>query len=183
MTITFDQHAINHLTVAVAREMTPQGAKRHPDSDTLFMGGAQPTEAEQRRLASFGLSKNYKIVFPSFDPIDVAAGPTAFHVVVTDGLQEAFTLSEGRLWKRDRRSAAVLLFPQLDMLIKLSSKGRLIVRAMAGRYHDHGYEFARESVLARASRKPGHAPVLAQVGGLMTVLDMKTFAETFAAGE
>lgn len=181
MTITFDQHAINDLTVAVALEMTPQCAKRHQESDTLFMGGAKPTEADERDLANFGLSKNYRIIFPSYDPLDVAAGPTAFHVVVTDGLKEAFTLAGGRLWKRDRRSAAILLFPKLNVLIKLSSKGRLVVRAMAGRYHDHGHELAREAVTARAARKPGHAPMVASVGGLMTVLDMKTFADTFAA--
>ena len=183
MTITFDQHAINDMTVAVALEMTPQCAKRHQNSDTLFMGGAKPTEADQRELASFGLSKNYRIVFPSFDPLNVEAGPTAFHVVVTDGLEEAFTLSEGRLWKRDRRSAAILLFPKLGILVKLSSKRSLVARVMDGRYHDHGYDLAQEAVTARAARKPGHVPVVAPVGGLMTVLDVKAFADTFAAAE
>lgn len=95
MTITFDEHAINDMTVAIRREMTPQGADRLPDSDTLFMGGTPPSDTDEHELGLFGQRKSYRIVFPSFDPAKPAGGPTAFHVVVTDGVAETIVLSGG----------------------------------------------------------------------------------------
>ena len=183
MNPTFDQHGINHATVAISREMTPQGGKRHADADTLFFGGSRPTPAEQTELVNFGLRKNYKLVFASFDPANPQAGPLAFDVVVTDGLDQSIGLTGGRLWKRDRRSPAILVFGELNAIIKMSAKGRLIVREMTGRYHDQGYDYALEAVLARAARKPGHVPVVAPIGTLVTVLDVKTMAATFEAAE
>lgn len=181
MTTNFDQNGINHMTTAISREMTPQRRARHADADTIFMGGPPPSDADQTELAMFGLRKNYKIIFPSFDPADVARGPVGYHAVVTDGLAETVILSGGRLWKRDRRSEAVLLFPDLKAVVKLSAKGRLVVRAMAGQYHDHGYDLARESITPGAARKPGNAPVVSAIGSLVTVLDLKTLGGMFAA--
>lgn len=181
MTIAFDQHGINDMTVAISREMSPQGSQRARETDTLFMGGPLPTDEQRNDLAGFGLRKNYNVVFPTFDVADSRSGPTGFHAVVTDGIAESFILSGGRLWKRDRRSPAVLLFPGANALIRMSGKGRLVVRDMKGRYHDHGHELAREAVLARAAARPGHIPVVTTIGAasLPTVLDMKAFAATF----
>ena len=185
MNTNFDQHGINDVTVAVSREMTPPARGRLRETDTLFMGGPPPTDAQQNDLASFGLRKNYKVVFPTFDVTAPRSGPTGFVAVVTDGVAESHVLSGGRLWKRDRRSPAVLLFPGVNAVIKLSDKGHLVVREMSGRHHDHGYELAHEAVLARAAAKPGHVPVVTWIGAasLPTVLDMKAFAATFDAAE
>lgn len=181
MTNSFDQHEMNHMIVAISREMTPVAGKRHSDADTLFIGGAQPSEAQEHQLAMFGQNKNYKIIFPSFDLGNLTDGPIGIHAVVTDGLADTVVLRNGRLWKRDRRSTAILLFPDLGIALKLSSKGRLIVRGMAGQYHDQGYDLAREAVLARAGGKPGHAPVVSAIGSMVTVFDIRTMADTFAA--
>lgn len=182
MTSQFDQHAINHMVAAIQREMTPQGG-RDTEMDTLFFGGAQPTEAEQDELGKFGFRKNYKIVHASFDLADVERGPLGFHVVVTDGLTQSIVLQDGRLWKRDRRSQAVLLFAGTHAFIRLSSKGRLVVREMHGRHHDHGYDLARDAVLARAGRKPGRVPVVSPIGSLVTVLDIRSLSKTFDMAE
>jgi hypothetical protein len=126
----------------------------------LFFGGTQPSLIEQDELGKFGFGKNYKIVHASFDLADVARGPLGFHVVVTDGLTQAIVLQDGQLWKRDRRSQAVLVFPKTHAVVWLSSKGRLVVLEMSGQHHDHGYDIAREAILARADRKPGPMPVV-----------------------
>jgi len=183
MTNEFDQHAINHMVSAITREMTPQGSARKTETDTLFFGGALPTEAEQHELGMFGLRKNYKIIHASFDLADVQRGPIAFHVVATDGLTQSVVLQNGRIWKRDRRSQAVLVFPDTRAVVKLSSKGRLGVREMSGQHHDHGYELARDAVLVRAGRKPGHIPVVSPIGSLLTVLDMRSMIATFEMAE
>jgi hypothetical protein len=182
MNSQFDQHAINHMVAAIKREMTPRGG-RETEMDTLFFGGAMPTEAEQDELGKFGFRKNYKVLYASFDLADVARGPIAFHVVVTDGLTQSIVLQDGRYWKRDRRSQAVLLFPGTRALIRLSSKGRLVLREMSGRYHDHGYDLARDAVLAQAGRKPGHVPVVSPIGSLVTVLDIRSLSKTFEMAE
>ena len=182
MTSQFDQHAINHMVAAIKHEMTPCGG-RDTEMDTLFFGGRLPTEAEQNDLGMFGLRKNYKIIHASFDLEDVVRGPVAFHVVVTDGLKQSLVVQDGRLWKRDCRSQAVLVFPNSGMVIKRSSKGRLLVRGMSGRHHDHGYDIARDAVLARAGRKPGSVPVVSPIGSLMTVLDIRAMNKMFEMAE
>ena len=183
MTTAFDQHGINHMTVALSREMAFNGGKRHADADTLFIGGSRPSGADENALARFGLNKNYKIIYPYFDTADVSAGPIGFHAVVTDGLTESIILTSGRLWKRDRRSQAILLFPDAKIVVKMSSKGRLLVRGMAGQFHDHGYDLALESLIGRASSKPGHIPIVSSIGCLPTVLDVRTMAATFENAE
>ena len=181
MTMKFDTHAINHMAVAVQREMTPKRSGGQPETDTLFMGGGTPSPADEIELGLFGQSKNYKIVFSSFEPSNVAQGPIGFRAVVTDGIAETLILINGRLWKRDRRSPAVLLFPDAGVLIKMSAKGRLMARPMGGNHHDEGYELALSSVRERAARAPGHIPILAPIGSMPIVLDMRSFADTFAA--
>lgn len=103
--------------------------------------------------------------------------------MITDGIAETIILFDGRLWKRDRSCPAILLFPGTRVVVRLSAKGRMTVREMRGQYSDHGYELALEAVLARAARQPGTAPVVSPIGGLLTVLDMKTMSAMFAAGE
>lgn len=183
MTTDFDQHAMNHMIVAINREMTPLGKKRHADANTLFMGGGYPTEGEQNALARFGLSKNWNVVFVSFDPADPGAGPIGIHTVVTDGLTQSIVLQRGRLWKKDRRSAAILLFPESQIAVRLDSKGRLVVGAMASQHHDHGYDLALESIVAVAGRKPGRVPVVGPVGSLVTVQDITTMQHAFENAE
>lgn len=170
----FDQHAINHMVVAINREMTPLGNKRHADADTMFMGGGYPTESEQSALGRFGFRKNWNIVFLSFDPANPTAGPIGIHTVVTDGRTQAHVLQRGRLWKKDRRSAAILLFPETRIAVRLNSKGRLVVGAMTSHYHDHGYDLALESVVALAKCKPGRVPVIGPIGSMVTVQDITT---------
>ncbi len=174
MTIAFDHHDINHMIISITREMTPRSDKRPIGGDTVFMGGVSPNQVDQAGLANLGLSKNYNIIFPSFDPRSVGDGPVTFHAVVTDGLTQAAVLTGGRLWKRDRRSPAILLFPEFDAVLRLSAKGRLIIREMVGQYHDHGYELALETVRVLAARRPGKVAILSTVGSMPTVLDIET---------
>lgn len=181
MSQSFDQHAINHATVAVRLEMTPRGGKREADCDTLFFGGPPPTEIDQDRLGQFGLSKNYHVVFASFDPADPAAGPVGFHAVITDGETKAMVLQGGRLWKADRRSPAVLLFAGAGILLKLSAKGRLVTRPIGGEHHQQGFELAREAVAARAAGEPGGVSVVSNIGDLVTVLDGRALMTAFDA--
>lgn len=179
MTNAFDQFAMNHMIVAINREMTPLGNKRHADADTMFMAGGYPTESEQNALARFGFDKNWNIVFVSFDPAKPAAGPIGIHTVVTDGETQALVLQRGRLWKKDRRSAAILLFPEDQITARLNSKGCLVVGVMASKYHDHGYDLALESIVGAADRKPGRIPVMAPIGSMMTVQDITTMQHAF----
>lgn len=182
-TTTFDHLAINHMTTAISEEMNPAPSKSRKLCDTLFMGGPVPDEHDQHQLAQLGLKKNWKIVYPSFDPADAARGPTTFHVVVTDGLTETLVLQDGRLWKNDRRSPAMLVFAHLGITVRVSAKGRLMVGPMKPRHHDHGYELALQSVSARAAREPGRAAVLSSVGRLPTVIDIRTMKLMFDNAE
>ena len=68
-------------------------------------------------------------------------------------------------------------------MVRLSTKGRLIVRGMTGQYNDHGYELAHHAVIARASSKPGGNPVVSTIGNMLTVLDMHTMLGIFTAAE
>ncbi len=183
MNTVFDQHAMNHMITAISHEMSAPTRKRRPECDTLFIGGPVPSDRDQHELAQFGLRKNWKIVYPSFDAADPLRGPVTYHVVVTDGLTETMVLKDGRLWKKDRRSQAVIVFAELGITIKVSSKGRLVVRGMAGRYHDHGYDLALDAVTKRAAREPGHIPVVSTIGMLPTVLDIHTMNQVFANAE
>jgi hypothetical protein len=182
MNTASDQHAMNHMITAISHEMSAPTRKPRPECDTLFIGGPVPSDRDQHELAQFGLRKNWKIVYPSFDA-DPARGPVAYHVVVTDGLTETMILRDGRLWKNDRRSKAIIVFAEFGLVIKVSSKGRLVARGMAGRYHDHGYDLALEAVTTRAARKPGHIPVVSTIGMLPTVLDIHTMNQVFANAE
>lgn len=161
--------------------MMPSSRSSNVDADVLFMGGSKPSEAQERDLAAFGLRKNYKIIFAACDATDAGRSPSTYHAVITDGVEEAVALRNGRLWKRDRRTAFIILFPDDQVLVKISAKGRMIVRAMASRYDAQGYVLADQGVLARAALQPGHGSVVAPVGNLVTVLDAKDFAATFAA--
>lgn len=183
MSITFDSHGINDMTVAVCREMTSHSRRQTSDVDTVFLGGPPPSNADEVELAKFGRSKNYRMIFVSFDPSKPHNGPCGFHAVLTDGLTQALAIPEGRLWKRDSRSPAVLLFPALRAMLKLDSEGRLIFHDMAGDYSKSGFELARMAVLSRAARNPGKAPVVSQIGMLMAVLDVDTISAVFAQGE
>lgn len=181
MTQLIDPATINHMTVALRLEMTPSSRSCNADADVLFMGGASPSEADERDIAAFGLRKNYNIIFAVYDGDVEGSTPSAYHAVVTDGINQAVPLKNGRLWKRDRRGASILLFPNEQAVIKVSAEGRMIVRKMASRYHDQGYDLAAQGVAARAARQPGHGPVVATVGDLVTVSDIKDVAATFVA--
>lgn len=181
MNTTFDQHGINHMTVAISREMTPRGRARHADSDTLFFGGPQPSEADTREMCGFALRKNWQVIRAAFDPADPHAGPIGFDAAITDGVAETFGLMRGRLWKRDRDSAAVLVFPETAAKVRLNAKGKLVVGEMKGNFDERGYDLARQAVVARAARKPGGVPVISPMGRTTVVFDMAALADTFAA--
>jgi hypothetical protein len=174
-----DLQVVNNVTVAVNCEMSPSG-RPHPNSDTLFMGGTLPTTADEDALGRFACSKNYKIVYPSFESAHGTTLPTSFHVAATDGVAQTIVLRGGRLWKRTDRSAAVLMFADTRIMVSLNAKGRLKVARMPGIVGERGYEKALNALRARAAMKPGSAPVVSPVGGLTTVLDMKALSETFA---
>lgn len=179
MTDQFDPQAVNHVTVAIHCEMSPSG-RPHPDSDTLFMGGTLPTTADEDALGRFACDKNYKIVYPSFDAGQGTTLPTTFHVAATDGIAQTIVLSGGRLWKRNDRSAAVLVFSDTRLMVSLNAKGRLKVARMPGIVGERGFDIALAALAARAAMKLGGVPVVSPVGGLMTVLDMKALSDTFA---
>ena len=183
MKTTSRQHAINHLTVALSQEMLPPSGSRHDEFDTLFLACAHPSADQRTALASFGLRKNYNLIIASFDDADPAGGPAGIEAVVTDGRTQAFNLSGGRLWRRDRRTPSVLLFPELRAMVRISSKRRLVVGPMNGRHAEDGYEIARQGVLERAKREPGHVPVLTPIGDLAIVVDVRAVAGVFAMGE
>jgi len=183
MSTTFDSQGINDVTVAVCQEMTSRSRRRNCDVDTIFLGGPPPSHADEVALAKFGRSKNYRMIFVSFDPSKPHDGPCGFHAVLTDGLTQALAIPDGRLWKRDSRSPAVLLFPALRAMLKLDSEGCLIFHDMASDYPESGYDLARTSVLARAARNPGTAPLVSPIGALMTVLDVDTMSAVFEQAE
>ncbi|TCQ06308.1 hypothetical protein C8J40_10596 [Sphingomonas sp. PP-CC-3A-396] len=180
MSSTFDSQGINDVTVAVCQEMTSRSRRRNCDVDTVFLGGPPPSHADEVELAKFGRSKNYRMIFVSFDPSKPHDGPCGFHAVLTDGLTQALAIGDGRLWKRDSRSPAVLLFPALRAMLKLDSEGCLIFHDMAGDYPESGFDLARTAVLARAARNPGTAPLVSPIGALMTVLDVDTMSAVLA---
>jgi hypothetical protein len=180
MNAVFDHHTMNHMVTAISQEMNLCAAEPRAECDALFIGGPVPLEDNQVELAQFGLRKNWKIVYPSFDLADVRRGPTSFHVVVTDGLTETMVLQEGRLWKKDATTAAILLFSLCGIVVRISSKGRLLVEPLRRAYHDHGYDLAMRAVTARAARAPGHIPILSTIGNLPTVLDIRTMNHAFA---
>lgn len=181
--MTFDHFTMNHMITAISQEMSPATGKPRTQCDTLFIGGPVPDDHDQHQLAKLGLNKNWKIVYPSFDPADASRGPLTFHVVVTDGLTETMVLQDGRLWKADRRSPAMLVFAELGIIVRLSAKGRLMVGPMRKGHHDHGYELALETVGARAAREPGKAPVMSSVDRLPTVFDITTMQLMFENAE
>jgi hypothetical protein len=181
MNLDFDKKYINDMIVAVNSAMLPYGTMNRDKLDTLFLGGGTDlSEHDQRSLADYGLNKNYKMIFSSFDLTNVQAGPLSFYAVITDGLAESVTLSGGRLWKRDRRTPASLLFPHTRVKLSINSKNKLVLREMGSLYHDHGYELARETVIARAKRPASNSPVLFSINGLRSVMDLRTMQATYA---
>lgn len=183
MNTKLDQHAVNHATVALRQEMTPSNGMRHRDLDTLFLGGPRTTEMDRTALAKFGLDKNYKLIVASFDAADAERGPTGYDVVVTDGQTQSTALTGGRLWKRDRRTPAVLIFPSGGgIAVKMSAKGRILIRKARGRLEDRGFELAREAVTARTAARPGKAPVVSPIGTYTAVLDCEAFLDMMEAG-
>lgn len=179
MPFVFDTQAINHMTVAVRAEMTVPN-KRSDTGDTLFIGGTPVNDFDRTQLALFGMRKNYKIVYSSFGGADAFQGPTGIHVVVTDGLTQSTVLHGGRLWKRDPRSRAVLMFAGHGVVVFLDARGRMKVRRVPANPDAQGFETAREAVIRRAAAKPGGVPVLSPIGGLSTVLDIGALNDMLA---
>ena len=184
MNTMLDQHAVNHATVALRQEMTPRQGLRHRELDTLFLGGPSTTEADRTSLGKFGFDKNYKLVVASFDPAEEVTAPTGYDVVVTDGQTQWIALSGGRLWKRDRRTPAILIFAisaTTLATVKISAKGRMLIGDGRGRFADEGFERARMSVAARTAAKPGTTPVVSPMGSSSVVLDCAAFVDMLEA--
>ena len=179
--MTYDHQGINNVTVALGREMMPQNCSKGSEPDVLFVGGAEPTEAQALDLVSFGLRKNYHLVFAAFDPASPQNGPITLTLFATDGHTQAVTLRGCRLWKRNRQTPSVLLVPDDRVLVKVSSKRRLVIRQMKGTHDDRGFELAQEALLARAASQPGRAAILGQIGSMIVVQDVEAFIGTMQA--
>ncbi len=179
MTDQLDFHAINHMMVAINCEMSPSG-RPHPDSDTLFMGGTPPSIADVDDIGRYACAKNYKVVYLPFHETPVSDLRSTFHVAVTDGIAQTIMLSGGRLWKRNARSPAVLMFSDNRLMVSLSAKGLLRATRMPANVEEQGYETALRAVMERAAEVPGGIPVVAPLGRLLTALDLKSFSDTFA---
>lgn len=179
----FDHFGINHAVVALSREMAPKARINREVGDILFFGAPSLSDTDRAGLADFACRKNWKLIVASFDPANPHAGPTGFDVVITDGLTQSTGLRGGRLWKKDRKSAAILIFEEISAVIKMDAKGQLLVNEMRGPFHDQGFDIARDALLDQAARKPGRAPIIAWIGTLMAVHDTKAFARTFEVAE
>jgi hypothetical protein len=180
MTNDSDRAGISHMLAALSTELAPQGSGRRHETDTLFMAGPAPTEDDLHELGGFALSKDYRLIYASFDFANADAGPTAFHAVITDGVTKAVAMYGGRLWKRDRRTPAVLVFAVSASVVKFTSKRSIAVREMKGEFHEQGYALALEALKSRASLKPGTAPIFSTIGALEVVMDLRGYFDTHA---
>jgi hypothetical protein len=183
VTTILDPHSVNHATVAVRNEMTLRGKKDGSECNALFLGGLTPSDVDETALGEFAITKNYNLVFASFDPDVAPSTPTGYHVIATDGLTQAMVVRNGRLWKGDRRSRTLLLFPDAKMLFRFDSKGRISMRELKGQYHDHGYELASEELARSSATSPGHIPIVSPIGQLVTILDVKALRDAFELAE
>jgi len=174
----FDSKGINDMICALQLEMGSTPGEQQRETNVLFMGGPDLTDDDQKELGQNAVNQNWSALFSSFDVTNPTAGPLDIFAAVTDG-RISTTVGGGRLWKRDRKSRIVVLFPALQMKLKLTLKGRLFVGEMRGQYHDHGYELARGALLERASTSPGHSPVLSTIGQFPTIMDVRTLAMAF----
>lgn len=176
---SFDNHLVNHAIVALSLEMNPKGYTA--ESDALILGGERLTVADHASLVRLATTKNYNLIFASFAFPCLDVQPISYDAVITDGETRSMVLSGGRLWKQDRRTPAMLIFPDAGESVKISRKGRLVATGMKAQYHDHGFDLAREAVAARSARSPGQVPVVSQIGGIKVIFDTGTLARTFAA--
>lgn len=174
---------INHATVVLQMEMALISRRRQIEPNVLFMGGGALSDTDERALAELGLRKNYNLVYATCATGDAHSRPSTFHAVATDGTTQAYVLSDGRLWRRDRSSASILIFANAQAVIAIGGKGRIVVRPMARRYHDHGYDLAMEALASRIASRPGHVPVVMPVGEVTAMIDVRALAATFAAAE
>lgn len=175
----FDAEGINHAVTAVFNEMSPARAVQRSEAETLFFGGLQLSDFDRQALGQLSNNKNYNIVYLSFDN-DVAKGPTAIELAVTDGETETYSVQGGRLWKRDARSVAVLVFSSLNVMVKLTSRGRILVRETKSDYHELGFELAAAAVRKRTACQPAKAPIISTIGAATVVLDLRMMVGTFA---
>jgi len=65
-------------------------------------------------------------------------------------------------------------------VVKLDSKGQLVVRDTCGRFHDHGYDLALSAVRSGADKHPGTLPIVSMIGSTLGILD--TEKTSFAHG-
>jgi len=177
-----DQHQINSLICAVEAELTSRAGKRCKQADFLIMGGGQLSGAGRDSLASFACQKNWNLLYAAVNtaqPVNgFAADAIEFSCFVTDGFTSTAVLSGGKLWKRERTTAAILIFPQHSLSIRVNAKGKLTDRKLADRYHDHGHDLARDAVLRRVSSAKNRMPVLGTIGNAMVVHDLEMIART-----
>lgn len=176
---TINQFKINPLICAVESELTARLGKRRNEANFLMMGGGTLSPAEMDALATFACQKNWNLLHAATnttDPVNgFVNGEIEFTCVVTDGFTSTAILSGGKLWKRDRSSAAMLLFPQHRVAARLNSKGLLSARKFADRYHDQGYDLAKDAVLQRLPGSGDTTPVITMIGAALVVHDVGLF--------
>lgn len=140
--------------------------------DTIFLGGPSLTEDDQERLGRFSAAKFYNIVYASHNPTQPAY--PGLCAVFTDGDSRSLILKNGKLWKRDRHSLAIIIFSEAGLNVKISNKGRMVIRESRQTFHDGGFRLAEEAVATGSIGHPVRTAVIGDVGGLITVMDTET---------
>lgn len=180
MSILIDHHKVNHMINAIMEEMRPRGHKQDQFAEYVFMGGTLPNDAQGHALAKFSLEKNYHVIFPSFDPDNLADGPIGLHVIMTDGTTQSGGVGNGRLWKRDRHATTIIVFESIGFTVRINAKGGLDLRSIKTPHHSHGYELALEAVLVKAERRKASTPVIFSIGSLQAIMDIRTLCASMA---
>lgn len=180
MSILFDHNKLNNMVNAIIEEMRPRGHKQDQFAEYVFMGGTMPNDAQANALAQFSLDKNCPVIFLSFDPDNLAAGPIGLHVIMTDGATQSGGVGNGRLWKRDRHATAIIVFESVGFTVRINAKGGLDLRRIKTPHHSHGYELALETVQSKAKRMKASIPVMFSIGDLPAVMDIQTLSASLA---
>lgn len=152
--------------------MTSKSGLQDSRFDTIFMGGTTLTEDDQERLGRFSADKFYNIVYALHNPTQPAY--PGLCVVFTDGESRSLILKNGKLWKRDRHSLAIIIFSEAGLNVKISNKGRMVIRESRQTYHEVGFQLAEEAVATGSVAHPVRTTVIGDVGGLIAVMDTET---------
>lgn len=174
----FGTGAINEIIHAIEAEMTCHARKRQDARDVLIYGGSELTSVGETEIGTDCLNSNWNIIHAAMDVAnpgdDLDHSLSGFRCFITDGFTQIYVLRGGRLWKRDARTPAILVFPDSRIVAKISSTGRIVLRDAVGEFHEFGYHLATKAVRKRMASKPNNAPVIRRIGDTLIVHDIKT---------